>query len=76
MLARPVRCSPFAPLWVQPHDPHLGLVGFCTRRGCAGSIGDDEGTSAPTCLAWSLWCVARWAQVVLFSIMVHRQLVV
>ena len=76
MLAFLVRGSPFAPLWVHPLDPYLGLVGFCSRRICAGSIGDDEGTSAATCLAWSLWCVTRQAQVVLVSITMHLQLVV
>ena len=76
MLARPVRSSPFVPLWVKPPDPYLGLVGFRTRRVCAGSIVDDEGTSASTCLAWSLWCAARRAQDVLVSITMHLRLVV
>ena len=48
MLARHVRSPSFAPLQVHPLDPYLGLVGFFTCWVCAGSIGDDEGTSAAT----------------------------
>ena len=76
MLAQHVRSPPFVPLWVHPLDPYLDLVGFCTCMICAWSIGYDEGTSAATCLAWSLWCVACWAQVVFVSIPTHLQLIV
>ena len=60
--------------WVPPLDAHLGLVGSCTLRGCAGSTGDDEGTSASTCLSWSPLCVALRAQVALVPIIPHLRL--